>query len=146
MLLISFFIMYGVMFLNVSQTSHIYFSLNRLYMTILMVSPMSLLMLKLMPPMYPNKSVNQLIIVVSSMVFISSFTSLRRQSGIGDHSYLKGMKAILRRMNKSWICATNKWPIALKYGKLIFLPPLTKWDMKVEIGLIGFGKTGEAVA
>ncbi|ATP58218.1 DUF305 domain-containing protein [Pedobacter ginsengisoli] len=91
MLLISFFIMYGVMFLNISQTSHIYFSLNRLYMTIMMVSPMSLLMLKMMRHMYSNKSVNRLIIMVSSIVFILSFIGLRRQSAIGDRQYLKGM-------------------------------------------------------
>lgn len=47
-LFLSFFIMYVVMFLNVDEASHIYLSLTRLYMTLLMVSPMALIMMVIM--------------------------------------------------------------------------------------------------
>ncbi|CAN5701056.1 hypothetical protein BH10BAC2_BH10BAC2_15130 [soil metagenome] len=45
MLIVSFIIMYGVMFLNVDEVSHIYPSTTRTYMALLMVLPMSILML-----------------------------------------------------------------------------------------------------
>ncbi len=58
MLAISFIIMYSVMFLNVDEANHIYLSLTRTYMSLLMVSPMALIMLLMMGKMYPNKKVN----------------------------------------------------------------------------------------
>ncbi|SDD41422.1 hypothetical protein SAMN05216323_11802 [Williamwhitmania taraxaci] len=54
MLIISFCIMYAVMFLNVDKADHIYLSLSRLYMSLLMVSPMAILMLILMKMMYKD--------------------------------------------------------------------------------------------
>lgn len=91
MLLASFLIMYGVMFLNVAELSHIYLSTTRLYMTMMMVSPMALLMLLLMPKMYPNKKINRLIMFVSVLVFVLSLTFLRNQTFIHDEQYMKAM-------------------------------------------------------
>ena len=91
MLLASFFIMYGVMFLNVAELSHIYLSATHSYMTLLMVSPMALLMLLLMPKMYPNKKANRTIMFVSVLVFVLSLTFLRNQSFIKDEQYMKAM-------------------------------------------------------
>ncbi|WP_202909898.1 hypothetical protein [Mucilaginibacter pedocola] len=65
-----FFIIYGVMFLNVDDTSHIYLSLNRLYMSLLMVAPMALIMLLVMRSMYPNKGQNGGIVASSLIVLI----------------------------------------------------------------------------
>ena len=61
-LLLSFIIMYGVMFFNVNELNHIYLSYSRLYMTLLMVSPMAIIMLIVMKHMYGNKKLNYLII------------------------------------------------------------------------------------
>ena len=91
MLMISFCIMYGVMFLNVDQRSHIYLSLTRTYMSLLMVSPMAIVMLLMMPGMYPNKLVNRLIIVVFSVVFLLALLFLRTQFPVGDSQYMKAM-------------------------------------------------------
>lgn len=91
MLLASFLIMYGVMFLNVAELSHIYLSTTGLYMTMMMVSPMALLMLLLMPKMYPNKKINRLIMFVSVLVFVLSQTFLRNQTFIHDEQYMKAM-------------------------------------------------------
>ena len=71
MLGVSFVVMYTVMFLNVDSTDHIYLSLNRTYMTLLMVSPMALLMLGFMGHMYKNKATNAIIITVSVSVPVS---------------------------------------------------------------------------
>ncbi len=90
-LLISFVIMYVVMFLNVDDVSHFYISMNRLYMTLLMVSPMALVMILVMRGMYPNRMVNGCIIATSTIVFVLSLICLRTQAFISDRQYMKGM-------------------------------------------------------
>lgn len=82
MLGISFLIMYSVMFLNVDKLDHIYLSTTRAYMSLLMVTPMALLMLALMPTMFKNKSI---------AVFALALTFLRLQTFISDEQYMKAM-------------------------------------------------------
>jgi uncharacterized protein (DUF305 family) len=88
---ISFIIMYGIMFLNVSETNHIYLSLTRTYMTLLMISTMAIVMLLMMGKMYSNKKINSFIIIVSVLVFGLVFTALRTQTPVGDEQYMKAM-------------------------------------------------------
>lgn len=92
MLTVSFFVMYAVMFFNVDRLNHIYLSTTRIYMALLMVSPMAISMLLLMrKKMYQNKKMNVLIITLASVVFISSLMLLRAQVLIGDKQYMKAM-------------------------------------------------------
>ena len=91
MLIVSFIIMYGVMFLNVDDVSHIYLSMTRLYMTLLMVSPMAVLMLLMMAKMYPDKKRNVLIIAGSVVVFGLMLFLLRTQTFVADKQYMKAM-------------------------------------------------------
>lgn len=91
MLVISFLIMYGVMFLNVDSANHIYLSLTRMYMSLLMVTPMALLMLGLMNRMYPNKKLNRVIAIASISVFILSLAFLRSQTFVSDKQYMQAM-------------------------------------------------------
>lgn len=91
MLLISFIVMYTVMFLNVEQTDHVYLSTNRFYMALLMVAPMAVVMLALMGKMYPNQKLNIGIITGSTLTFIIVLVLLRQQAFIGDKAYLKAM-------------------------------------------------------
>ncbi len=91
MLLVSFCIMYGVMFLNVDEASHIYISTTRAYMALLMVSSMAVLMLLLMGKMYPDKKRNTLIIITSVVVFFGVLLLLRNQVLVGDRQYMKAM-------------------------------------------------------
>lgn len=91
MLALSFLIMYAVMFLNVDSSSHIYLSLTRLYMSLLMVSPMALLMLLLMKKMYKNPKLNVIIIAGSILVFTLSLVFLRNQVPVGDKQYMRAM-------------------------------------------------------
>lgn len=90
-LLVSFIIMYGVMFLNVAKFDHVYNSFTRIYMTLLMVSPMALIKLGFMSKMYKNAKKNIAIITVSIFVFISSLFLLRAQEPIGDIQWMKAM-------------------------------------------------------
>lgn len=91
MLLVSFVIMYSVMFLNVASTDHIYLNLNRLYMALLMVAPMALVMLAFMPMMYKDKKLNTLIIVASLAVIVGAFAMLRNQTAVGDKQFMHSM-------------------------------------------------------
>lgn len=88
---ISFFVMYGVMFLNVDSADHIYLSLTRFYMSLLMVCPMALIMLGIMRDMYMNRNKNGLIIVFSIVLFFVSLTLLRSQTPVTDVQYMKAM-------------------------------------------------------
>ncbi|EDM34546.1 hypothetical protein PBAL39_11130 [Pedobacter sp. BAL39] len=91
MLSISFILMYGIMFLNVDQANHIYLSVTRTYMSILMISSMALVMLPMMGKMYPNKRLNKAILASAIIVFITALTFLRQQIFVGDIQYMKGM-------------------------------------------------------
>jgi hypothetical protein len=91
MLLVSFVIMYGVMFLNLAELSHIYLSNTRLYMTLLMVSSMAILKLFFMSDMYKDKKANVAIVFLSVSIFITSLLFLRNQTFISDEQYMKAM-------------------------------------------------------
>ncbi len=91
MLAISFVIMYSVMFLNVAEFDHVYLSVTRVYMTILMVAPMAIVMLLMMGGMYKNKKLNVGILAGSVLVFVVTLVFLREQTFIGDRQYMKAM-------------------------------------------------------
>ena len=91
MLAVSFIVMYVVMFLNIVDLGHIYLSMTRIYMALLMVCPMALMMLFLMGRMYGNKKLNSAIIVVAVVVFIIALTFLRTQTFVDDSQYMKAM-------------------------------------------------------
>ncbi|KGO86631.1 hypothetical protein Q765_10440 [Flavobacterium rivuli WB 3.3-2 = DSM 21788] len=91
MLAVSFLIMYGVMFLNVDSADHIYLSLTRTYMSLLMVCPMAILMLVFMPMMYKNKKWNTGIIISAVVVFGCSLVFMRDQVLVSDVQYMKAM-------------------------------------------------------
>ena len=91
MLLISFIVMYAVMYANVASEEHIYFSLNRFYMTILMVVPMGFIMLLFMQRMYKNRKKNNVLIITGVLLFTAAFVMLRTQTYINDVRYMEAM-------------------------------------------------------
>jgi len=90
-LLISFILMYTIMYLNVDEFSHVYLNMTRLYMTLLMVSAMALLMLGMMRMMYQNRKYNLMIAFCAVAVFLLALAGVRTQTGITDVQYMKGM-------------------------------------------------------
>ncbi len=90
-LFISFITMYAVMFLNLDDANHIYLSLTRAYMALLMVTPMAVTMLLMMGSMYPNKKLNRIAVIASIAVFALALFCLREQKPIGDIQYMKAM-------------------------------------------------------
>ena len=91
MLTVSFFVMYGVMFLNVDKFDHVYTSLTRTYMTVLMIAPKAILKMGFMWKMYTNKKYNYAIILGSVLVFVSTLFLLRTQEPIGDIQWMEAM-------------------------------------------------------
>lgn len=91
MLIISFFIMYIVMFLNIYRIGHYYTSINRIYMVLLMVAPMAVVMMTMMGKMYPDKKVNTAIVIGAIIVFAVVLAALRTQTPISDVQYMKAM-------------------------------------------------------
>jgi hypothetical protein len=91
MLGLSFVIMYSVMFSNVDRLDHIYLSVTRFYMTLLMIAPMALVMLGFMGGMYKNRRLNIVIVVVSAAVFAAALIGLRTQAFIGNRQFMKAM-------------------------------------------------------
>ena len=81
-LILDFIIMYLVMYTMIATLDHFYFNLNNVYMTLMMVAPMTILMLVLMRSMYQNKRVNWAIglgaVVVFAVGMIVSHSRLPR--------------------------------------------------------------------
>lgn len=52
---------------------------------------MAIIMLLMMEKMYPNKKINNLIVIGSMVVFGLVLTALRTQTPVGDEQYMKAM-------------------------------------------------------
>jgi uncharacterized protein (DUF305 family) len=91
MMLISFLIMYVIMFMNIDRSSHYHTSITRIYMALLMVAPMAVVMMLMMGKMYSNKKWNTTIIIGSVVLFAVILTALRTQTPISDVQYMKAM-------------------------------------------------------
>lgn len=91
MIAVSTFLMYWLMYLNVFQINHIFYSQTRLYMALIMGSVMAIVMLLFMWGMYKNKTVNFIILGVSALVFSASLWLVRSQTTVDDVSWMKAM-------------------------------------------------------
>ncbi|WP_370236395.1 DUF305 domain-containing protein [Brevundimonas sp.] len=84
-------IMYGLMYLNTWQWSHVHFSETRLYMALLMGATMAVVMLGFMWSMYRERAVNLAIVGGAVIVFAGSLWLVRSQATVGDVSYMRAM-------------------------------------------------------
>lgn len=83
--------MYLAMFLNIDRLNHFHNSVTRVYISLLMVAPMSVSMIAFMGGMLPSPNKNKIIIVISLAILALSFAGLRSQTPIGDVQYMKAM-------------------------------------------------------
>ena len=90
-LVLDFIIMYLVMYTMIASLDHFYFNLNNVYMTLMMVSPMAILMLVFMRSMYPSRRTNLLIGGAAALAFAISFWGMRTQAVVGDTEFLRSM-------------------------------------------------------
>ena len=91
MILAASLLMFGLMYLNSYQVSHVWFSETRLFMTFIMAGSMALVMLLFMRRMYQNTR-NNLAIVVGSVLLIGlGLWLVRNQTTVGDVAWMKAM-------------------------------------------------------
>ena len=91
MMLTSFVVMYGLMFINLAQSDHFMLSTTRTYMSLCMVAAMAIIMMSYMLSMYENTRLNVAILVGSAVVFIASLAMLRNQTFVSDEEWMHGM-------------------------------------------------------
>lgn len=84
-------VMFGLMYLNVYESAHIFFSETRLYMALVMGAAMAVIMLGFMLGMYSNNRLNVGIFVGSIVLFAVALWLARSQSTVDDVSWMKAM-------------------------------------------------------
>ena len=90
-LIFSALVMYLVMFAMIDAWADFYNNLNMLYMTLMMLAPMTILMIVTMPGMYPSKRANVAICLGASLIFLAAFGLVRMQGLVGDSQFLRSM-------------------------------------------------------
>jgi hypothetical protein len=91
MSLLSFVSMYILMYAMVDVFGNVYPNINQVYMAGLMTAPMVVIELMLMGAMYPNKSWNIAIGLITIVLGSMCFIFIRQQVGVGDISFLRSM-------------------------------------------------------
>ena len=104
MILVSTVVMFGMMYLNVFQWDHIFYSQTRLFMALMMGAVMAMIMLLFMWKMYENKKWNLAIFAVSVLVFCGSLFMVRSQTAVDD---VKWMKAMIPHHSIAILTSTN---------------------------------------
>ncbi|OJY48031.1 MAG: DUF305 domain-containing protein [Sphingomonas sp. 67-41] len=84
-------VMYLVMFVMIDGLGSFYNNLNMLYMTLMMATPMIVLMILAMPHMFPSRALNIALLAGSAVLFLGSFALIRTQTTIGDREFLRSM-------------------------------------------------------
>jgi hypothetical protein len=84
-------VMFGLMYLNTYELSHVFFSQTRVYMAIVMGATMAVIMLLFMLGMYTDKRKNLGILLGSIAVFALALWLVRSQQTVGDVSWMKAM-------------------------------------------------------
>lgn len=90
-LAIDFVIMYLVMYTMIRTLDHFYLNINNVWMTLMMVTPMALVMLFAMRSMFPLRGRNLLLIAGALVVFGVSYYGMRTQVGVDDKQFLRSM-------------------------------------------------------
>ena len=91
MIAVSTVVMYGLMYLNTYEVSHVWFSQTRAWMALLMGAVMAIIMLLFMWKMYDRPPVKLAIVGGSVAVFALSLWLVRSQETVGDVNYMKAM-------------------------------------------------------
>jgi ABC-type uncharacterized transport system permease subunit len=113
-LLIDFIIMFFVMYAMIASIDHLYFNIDNVYMTLMMVAPMAVLMLLFMRHMYRSNTANGIVAGLAIAVFAFGWFGMRGQIAVGDEQLVRAMIPITQAQSS---CAakpsslTRKWSI-----------------------------------
>lgn len=91
MILTSMVVMFGLMYLNTYELSHVEWSETRFYMTFIMGAAMAVIMLSFMLGMYKSTRVNLAIYLGSLVIFLIALFFVRSQTTVQDTSYMRAM-------------------------------------------------------
>lgn len=91
MIATSTIIMFGLMYLNSWEISHVWFSQTRMWMALYMGAAMAVVMLAFMLGMYKNRRANIAIVVGSVIAFSAGLHLVRSQDTVGDIAWMKAM-------------------------------------------------------
>ncbi len=91
MITVSATLMFGLMYLNTYEISHVWFSQTRLFMTLIMAGSMTLVMLYFMRHMYTNRRANVAIVVGGVALMLTGLFLVRSQTTVGDVAWMKAM-------------------------------------------------------
>jgi hypothetical protein len=91
MIVTSMVVMFGFMYLNTYELSHVRWSETRLYMTFIMGAAMAVIMLSFMRGMYRNATLNLAIYIGSLVAFLIAFFLVRSQILVEASSYMSAM-------------------------------------------------------
>ena len=91
MILTAMVIMYGVTYLNSFQLDHVRWSEQRGFMTLLMGSTMTVVMLLFMLGMYKNTKINVGILAGAVLLFGLGLFLVRSETTVQDRSYMSAM-------------------------------------------------------
>jgi len=91
MIATSTIIMYGLMYLNTWDISHVWFSQTRMWMALYMGAAMAVVMLAFMLGMYSNRKANIAIVAGSVIAFCAGLYLVRSQDTVGDVAWMKAM-------------------------------------------------------
>ena len=84
-------IMFGLMYLNVYQADHVFFSQTRAFMALIMGATMAVVMLGFMWHMMDNRRANIGILAGSALVFGLALWLVRSQATVDDVAYMRAM-------------------------------------------------------
>lgn len=91
MIATSMIVMFGLMYLNTYELSHVQWSETRFYMTFIMGAAMAAIMLTFMRGMYSDRRMNLAIYLGSLLVFLVALFLVRSQTTVQDESYMRAM-------------------------------------------------------
>jgi uncharacterized protein (DUF305 family) len=84
-------IMFLLTYVMIDNLSHFYLNINKVYMAVMMVSPMVIVMLLVMRSMYENKKLNYIIMAAFSVLFVLFYILARSQTPVGNRQFLRSM-------------------------------------------------------
>ncbi len=84
-------VMFGLMYLNTYEFSHVWFSQTRMWMAFIMGATMAVVMLGFMLNMYRRPLVNAGIVTGAIVLFAASLFFVRSQDTVDDVSYMTAM-------------------------------------------------------
>ena len=91
MITTSTLVMFGLMYMNTYEFSHVWFSETRAYMALYMGATMAVVMLAFMLHMYDDRLANMGVVATAVVVFSASLWLVRSQATVDDVSWMKAV-------------------------------------------------------